>query len=140
MQAKVEFFKHECQSYNDYKKWINDAERKIEEIREDASSISSPTIKPVVYENARDSSAGERILIGGISEIMVQEQIKKMWQTRIDFVDNLLSQMPMLGRDIVTELYIKGTHYVKVALKFNFSTNYVYTKADAYIAKVMNKV
>ena len=134
---KREYFESECLSYNYFKKKITECDERLEVLNVEINGVSSPGIKEVVCENARNPYR-ERKNILLTEEDEIQKE-KNYWKKRVEFVDTKLDKIEDKRiRNIVTDMYINKMNHEAVAKKYHYSSRTsMYKKINRILDKIL---
>lgn len=117
---KIEQFKRDLRSYTYHQKMVEELQYKLIELAVKIRGVSSPTVKPVVLENAGDPYKDKRSEYWEEEELLVLERNKH--QNEITKINNILNEASEIDRRILIDVYIRR--------KRIDSLDYVYWSVD----------
>ena len=117
---KIEQFKRDLRSYTYHQKMVEELQYKLIELNVKIQGVSSPTMKPVVLENAGDPYKNKRSDYWEEEEKLVLERNKH--QSEINKINSILNEANEIDKRILIDVYIRR--------KRIDSLDYVYWSVD----------
>lgn len=129
-------FIKECKDTDYYRKKIVECDEKLEVLNAQLEGVSSPTVKEVIYENARNPYQERKNILLTEEEKIVAE--KNSWESRVNYVEEKLKLITN-ERDLnlITDLYIKEMNHEVVAYKYHYASRSALYK---HVNKVLDKI
>lgn len=122
VKDEIEFFIKECGSIKYYRKKIEECNEKLEEIATKLEGLSSPAIKEIIYENARDPYKEKKLYLLEEERLLIQE--KEHWMKSIKYIRSIFKCMPdKKDKRIIIEMYINKSNRDALATKYFYANH-----------------
>lgn len=135
-KEKRKYFKNECGSIDYFKKKKLECDEKLEILNSQLKGISSPAVKEVIYENARNPYHERKNILLTEEAIVIAE--RNEWERRINYVEEKIKLIKeQRDLNIIKDLYIKEMNHEAVAYKYHYANRSALYK---HVNKVLDKI